>query len=201
MLIESRGINHSVVNMNTYTREGYTALVAGNVASLGYKDYVKKPEAYVGSIADLLLAQPSTAVMHLSELPNEYGYLSPVMMAVNYHMGHSEGQHQIVVQNPADENAGQYVLWIPPESKNKVFYRRGVLLGEIPHPFETFPTNPLKIRNYFFHVGEPDEALRSFKELGFEFKNELLIWRLIERNPEFERLESLSRQAGLQWDP
>ena len=200
MLIESSGIDPRIINTSRYTEEGYAALIAGDFSLIGFKDFVKKPETYVGSIADLLLAQPSTAIMHLTKLTTEYG-LSTVMMAVNYHMGHSEGQHQIVVQNPADESVGQYVLWIPPESENKVFYKRGVLWGEIPHLFETLPTNPLKIRNYFFHVGEPDEAIRSFKDLGFEFKDELLSWRLRDRNPEFERLESLSQRAGLEWNP
>jgi hypothetical protein len=130
--------------------------------------------------------------MHFDEPPVEdfsYG----VMMAVNYHTAHSEGLHKIVVQSPANHKIGQWELWIPPDSNNLTFYRREPY-GEL-HPFEKTPANPEKVRNYFLHIGDPDEAMRSFKTEGFEFVDQSLA-------PEdYRSLAALSAKS-LEWqDP
>jgi hypothetical protein len=145
------------------------------------------------SIAELLLQSPSTAIMHYDKPLEEAS--EAAMLAINYHGASSEGFHKIVVQNPAQPEVGQWELWIPPGSDNKTFYRRSIWSGE-PYPYEQEPTNPEKVTNYYMHAGLSDEAIESFRALGFTFTNDVLA----DSSTEYARLQDLARANPYTWN-
>ena len=90
------------------------------------------------------------------------------MIGANYTDGHSEGQDLVVLQDASKPEEGQWELRT--NLPDKTLYRRR-LMGDRPYPFEKTPTNPLKIRKYYIHVGPPDEAIQSFKDEGYLFED------------------------------
>ena len=110
------------------------------------------------SIADLLLESPSTAIMHFRDTDDDFPIIRGTMLAVNYHQGHSEGDHLIVLQQPENPEKGQLEINWHPEADKIIRVRhltsyalRNAFPDAIskPYPFETSPTNPLKIKNYY----------------------------------------------------
>jgi len=192
MLFEARRLDGDYIDAYRISPEGFQAALIGNIALLGQKyEGSKTLEAYDGSIADLLLSSPSTAVMHFEKPEDDAWRGWSIMMAVNYHDGHSEGHHKIVVQDPSKIEDGQWELWIPPESNNRKFYRRK-LYDDKPYPFEKSPANPGKIRDFYVHFGDSGSALDDFKDAGFEFSEESPGDWLFDRTSEAYRLNVLS---------
>lgn len=205
MLLRVWGSNPDVLHAFESTPKGYEALAAGEAEPLGRENDPIQPEFSSKSIGELLLSNISTAIMHF-EPPVQgtnplVGPMSRgVMMAANYHWGHSEGLHKIVVQDPSNQERGGWMLWIPPGSGNTTFYRR-CLVEDRPYPFENVPTNPEKIREYYVHSGPADEAITSFKELGFTFSDEFLSpYYNGSLLAEYERLRELSSAARGHWE-
>lgn len=199
MLLEYKGVNPLEIDYRRAFPSAFTALKAGNVVLLGSETSPYKPELYSGNIAELLLQSPSTAVMHFSE-PAEGDDARGIMMAVNYHDGHSEGHHKIVVQDPSHPENGQWELWVPPGSGNRTFFKRANLFSGEPHEFESMPTNPSKIANFYMHTGSPDEAINDFLAAGFTFNEELLTYGFDESSM-YLKLDRLSRRNEHRWDP
>lgn len=199
-MVSSRGVDRFSINISEATREGYAALKAGNVAMLGYEDREDEdlPKLITASIADILLAQESTAIMHFED-PGDEPYANAAMMAVNYHNGHSEGQNLVVVQHPLRPDEGQWMLYNYPEdydgpgATNRTFYKRQTFLGH-PYNFEDKPTNPLKIKNYLLHAGEVDEAIVAFQALGYAFSDEALPAELLAEHKEYRATKTV------EWD-
>lgn len=192
----SDAINPETIDPFRVTQEGYHALATGEIALLGYPDYDLEPHASALTIAEILLQNPSTAIMHF-ENPGDREEINGVMIGVNYHSGHSEGWHKIIVQDPTSPAAGQWMLWAPPGADNRTFYRRALSLDGQPYRFEETPTNPEKIGNYVLHAGPSDEAVTSFEGLGFKFIDKLLS----PESDEYERLHALSRANVHTWNP
>lgn len=199
MIIKDEGLNPDLMGAFKASHEGYRTLCAGNIALLGASSRNTIPRIFEGSVADLLLASPSTAIMHHEE-PKEDGMSWGTMLAVNYHNGHSEGHHKIVVQDPSRVAEGQWELWIPPGSLNRTFYRR-VLLRGTPYRFEKSPTNPGKIRHYYVHVGDSADAISDFQSAGFEFSDEFPGEPYTDTDSPYDRLGDLSLAYEGRWDP
>jgi hypothetical protein len=151
------------------------------------------------NIANLLINNESTAVYALSgrlgRTTNQLIFEQGAMMAVNYHNGHSEGHHRIVIQNPRNKKAGQEILWCPPESNNTEFMHRKQLLSDKPYEFEESPCNSLKIRNHWLYTGSPADARAHFTARGFTFSPD----SLLEVGPEAGILRTLSRENRSTW--
>lgn len=197
MLLNTEGLNIDQIDRFRMTGEGYRSFSVGNVALLGYEHSTTTPEIYDGDIASLLLDSPSTAIMHYDEPDIDNGKQSGVMMAINYHDAHSEGDHQIVVQDPHAKEKGQWVLWVPPGSNNKTFYRRSFFRK--PHPFEDRPENPNKTSRVFAHIGNADEAIKSFEDAGYSFSDEYLE-RSLDPDSTYQKLRKLSVANKNLWD-
>lgn len=199
MLVAYNSLNPEQISPFRMGRESFDALRLGNLTLLANSSD-RLPEAYEGTVADLLLATPSTAIMHFEE-PQSDLPARGVMLAVNYHLGHSEGQHKIVVQNPAERAEGQAELWVPPGSGNKLFYQR-MSDPRSPYQFEPKPTNPDKIKNYYVHIGEPNAASVDFKAAGFEFSDEPIYGEgIFDLQSPYYRLSGFSAVAENVWDP
>src|SRR3989338_2219698 len=116
-----------------------------------------------GTLADLLLGNEATAVLHVG--PAQVGFLGTdpenrenqfvrtLLLGVNYHerrgMGHSEGRYKIVVQN-IPERKGPYVLFRPPNSGETTFYLQDMVFPALTEPeFEEQVSAPGKIRGYY----------------------------------------------------
>lgn len=200
MMIDSRDAAPVVVNLSEATREGYAALKAGNIALLGRERRPGRqtPELITASIADILLTQESTAIMHFED-PGDEDYARSTMMAVNYHNGHSEGDNLVVVQHPQQPEAGQWMLYNYPDdydgpgAENRVLYKRPTFLGD-PHDFQPMPSNPEKIRNYLLHAGEADKAIVAFEALGYQFSDELLPEDL------YDEFKAYRATQTIEWD-
>ena len=188
----SRSLDQDLVNLFDVSREGFAAIQAGNLALLGVQrgEQTVSPELYDGSIAELLLSSPSTAIMHVEEPQEEWA--RGVMIAANYHHGHSEGFHKVIVQDPAHPEMGQWELFVPPGSDNRTFYKRTSYRGSL-YPFEKVPTNPGKIDNFFVHIGKADAAIRDFENAGFKFVDEPMSEELV------YELENLSYADEHRW--
>lgn len=198
LVVYNDAINPGIIDPFRTTQEGYHALASEEVALLGYPDSGSEPQAYALSIAEILLKNPSTAIMHFED-PAGAEEVNGTMIGVNYHDGHSEGWHKIILQDLSQPEAGQWMLWTPPGAHNKTFYRRALpfSLDGQPFEFESIPTNPEKIGRYVLHAGPSNEGINSFKELGFEFIDEILS----PASAEYERLSDLSRASRRTWDP
>ncbi len=140
-------------------------------------DEVMTPgELFNRSIADLLLNNESTALYHLDpantyNLGNNF-YLQPVLLGVNYHHGHSEGDYKILVQN-LPERKGPWVLFRPSGSMEDTFYLQDMVFPRNFKPtFSEDVANNLKINERYFHRGDPLAIFEHFKQAGFKFINE-----------------------------
>jgi hypothetical protein len=200
MLINKHELNPYKVSYEMEP-DTYAAVAAGELALLGANHLGRSPEALSESVAEVLLSTPSSVIMHFGEPVDtgnsKVGFRSQyLMMAANYHRGHSEGLHKIIVQNPDKPEEGQWILWTPPGSNNKTFYRRASL-ANTPYGFEERATNSGKINEFFVHTGAADEAIGSFEDLGYTFSDEYLLVG----DPTYRELSSLSSAAGGRWDP
>ncbi len=199
MLFAYKEIQPSYLHPFEASQEGYTALSSGKVALLGYDHSPSRPDLISRSIAEVLLQTQSSAIMHFEPpVPSGNPLTEPsskgLMLAANYHNGHSEGKYKIVLQDPSNPEVGQWLLWAPPDSDNKTFYKRASFYGSgNGYGFENSPTNPEKIHNYFMHSGTTDEAIQSFRELGFTFVDRIL--GADYDDPEYERLRALTAKS------
>lgn len=144
-------------------------------------EYFEKGEGVGRSLSDLLLENFSTAIFHVC--PNRLSYLGgsknpiktfmqPLLLGVNYHKGHSEGDYKIVVQN-LHEKKGPWVLFIPPNSNEDIFYLQDMVFPRIVKPkFEENVANPLKINTFYVFRGNPLRIFEDFKIRGFKFVDE-----------------------------
>ena len=136
-------------------------------------------QVYNGPLSDLLLNNKSTAVYHLSAsniglLGEDLKFVEPMLLGVNYHEGHSEGKHKIVVQN-IPQRKGPWVLHRPPGSEEKTFFLQDMVFPRMmPPTFNQFVDAPLKINKYFLHRGNPLEIFESFKDAGFSFEDKAM---------------------------
>ena len=132
-----------------------------------------------GTLADLLLNNESTAVLHLdssqvgnlgTDPENELmEYIKPLLLGVNYHNGHSEGDYKIVVQN-IPERKGPYVLFSPPDSNVTTFHLQDMVFPDLDEPrFQESVANSLKIRSFYLHRGNPLQIFEDFRAKGFDF--------------------------------
>jgi hypothetical protein len=170
MLYSSEHLNPLYMSSFYIDRDAYDQLASGEIEpSLIHPDVTEFEIDPNIDIADLLLHSVSTAVMHF-ERPAEKQRNRSSMIAVNYTRGHSEGEGLIVLQDASKPDEGQ--LEVKVDSGDMTVYRRALGFGNKPYPFEKSPTNPLKIRSYYVHLGEPDEAITSFKARGYEVKDE-----------------------------
>jgi hypothetical protein len=161
MLIDSQELRVDVGPFNM-EKIDFVSMKAGRLALLG-RELETPPTPYGGTIADLLLSSPSTAIMHFGLLRRPL--VRGCMLAANYHRGHSEGDHLIVIQDPYKQEAGQlYLKWGP--GSDQIIRRRQLFADKV-YPFEEFPTNPDKIHDYYVHTGDTSEALDSFLEKGY----------------------------------
>lgn len=163
-------------------------------------EYFERGEEFIsGTLADLLLDNDQTAVFHVDanrtqtlgspEDPPAITYMKPLLLGVNYHMGHSEGNHKIVVQN-VPERKGPYVLFHPPGSRERKFYLQDVAFPRSCKPkFEEDVANPLKIRRFYLFRGDPLQIFRDFKRAGYKFKDKAMSER------HYDNLGDLSRKA------
>ncbi|MCX6814268.1 MAG: hypothetical protein NTY20_01265 [Candidatus Aenigmarchaeota archaeon] len=130
---------------------------------------------YPGTAAELLLNNESTAIYHLDP-GNTFClravYIRPIILGVNYHHGHSEGDHKIIVQN-IPERKGPWVMFRLPGSKERTFYLQDMVFPRMfPPTFDEELKAPGKIKERYLHKGDPLEIFSDFKKLGFEFVNE-----------------------------
>lgn len=126
-----------------------------------------------GTLAEILLQNEATAIYHLN--PQNLGrlrgknFVKPLLLGANYHNGHSEGDHKIIVQDVVSRR-GPWVLFKPPGSEEKTFYLQHMVFPSSNEPrFEEEVANPLKIKRRFLHHGNPDAIFNAFRELGFDF--------------------------------
>lgn len=194
MLLNARSLHGETINQFDLYPEAWRAFTVGNLALLG--EGCREPEQFEGSIADLLLQSPSTAIMHFEAPAENCDENEPMfsnMIAVNYHDGHSEGYHKIVVQDPLQQEIGQHELWIPPGLNNRIFRPR-LYLGSAT-AFEKYPANPDKIKKYYIHFGPSDEAYTSFEQAGFIISDEP------RTREEYWTYGHVSREAQSIWEP
>lgn len=121
----------------------------------------------------MLLENESTAIYHLDcENIDSLGddlFIRPLLLGVNYHNGHSEGDYKVIVQN-IPERKGPWVLFKPTNSIEKTFYLQHMAFPKLMKPkFEEEVANPLKIKSRYLYNGNPLEIFESFKESGFSF--------------------------------
>ncbi|MCJ7816369.1 MAG: hypothetical protein MUP55_00800 [Candidatus Aenigmarchaeota archaeon] len=131
---------------------------------------------YQGSIAELLLNNESTAIYHLNPentfCLGDSVYIRPVLLGVNYHNGHSEGQHKIIVQN-IPEKKGPWVIFRPLGSEERKFYLQNMIFPRtFPPEFQEESDAPAKILKRYLHKGNPLEIFSDFEKAGFKFVNE-----------------------------
>ncbi len=131
-----------------------------------------------GTLAELLLNHESTAIFHVDpERTSEAGghhFVKPILLGVNYHYGHSEGDYKIVVQN-IPEQKGPYVLFRPPGNEEKTFYFQHLVFpGLFPPKFEDSVAAPLKIHHYYLFQGNPLQIFDDFRKAGFEFREQAM---------------------------
>ena len=212
-IVSRTGLDPDHLGPFRYTKHGYNSLASADGVIPEELVTYGNPVLDTRSIARILLDEPRTAIMYLPD-PNAIprpDYLpdhaeqrfEPVMAAVNYHHGHSEGHHKIVIQDVRRPEEGQHLLWVPPSEDgaspaNTTAYRR--LLGagsDEPYPFEETPTNSDKIGKYYIFTGDPAEVRHSFEDLGVTFSDE----GLTDNHPEYRRLNSLSSRAEDVWQP
>lgn len=151
------------------TQEFIEALAAGDLDSLIESPEDGRKQLTGLTAARVLLDNTSTAIMHFPLEPVDPVRRS-VLVGVNYDNGHSEGDNTIVVQDPINLGAGQWMMRT--DRDDKTFYRRMSLFGGGKYPAERSPTNPEKIQNYWMHSGDPREIRASFEDLGYIFTND-----------------------------
>ena len=97
--------------------------------------------------------------------------LRPVLLGVNYHLGHSEGYHKIIVQDVV-RGIGPWVLFHPPGSNQKVFYLQDMVFPFAQKPrFEESVANSLKIQHHLFFRGDPMRIFMDFEKAGYVFND------------------------------
>ena len=132
-----------------------------------------------GTLADLLLNNEATAVFHVDPTQvsflgtdpedKENQFVRTLLLGVNYHGGHSEGDYTIVVQN-IPERKGPYVLIRPPDSNEMAFYLQHMVFPTSMEPkFQEHVANPQKIHRYYLHRGNPLQIFEDFRAKGFTF--------------------------------
>jgi len=125
------------------------------------------------TLAEVLLQDESAAVYHL-DLENlgrlgDAVFVQPLLLGANYHKGHSEGKHKIIVQD-VSARRGPWVLFRPSGSGEKTFYLQDMVSPGLAEPqFAGDVANPSKIRRRFLHLGDPQLIFRSFRDQGFTF--------------------------------
>ncbi|MBS3116538.1 hypothetical protein J4421_02980 [Candidatus Woesearchaeota archaeon] len=133
---------------------------------------VAQAARFSGTIARLLLDNESTALYHLDPAivtPWDDTYIQPLLLGVNYHHGHSEGRHKIVVQN-VPERKGPWILFKPPGSTEDTFYLQDLTCPGVIEPrFEEEVANIGKIQQSYLHIGDPLAIFEQFKVEGFKF--------------------------------
>lgn len=143
-------------------------------------EFFSLPTMHHDNFVDLLLDGESIAVYHLDPDNVRYlgnpqtdpyatPYVQPLLLCANYHNGHSEGDHKIIIQNIPDKK-GPWVLYRPPGSHNSTFHFHDVVFPDQLEPkFEEEVANPLKILYRYLHKGDPLEIFEQFREAGFDF--------------------------------
>ncbi len=125
------------------------------------------------SLPNFLTSSPSTAIYWINKydtdptLKRGFVFCQTLLLAVNYHMGHSEGKHKTVVQDVINR-IGPWVLFAPPGSDNKTFHLEDVTFPGYAQPrFSDSVANPLKIKKYF--VTDEYNATAEFVKAGYSF--------------------------------
>lgn len=144
-------------------------------------EYFEKGKEFERNLSDLLLENFSTAIFHVCPKRLDYlgdsknpikTFMQPLLLGVNYHKGHSEGDYKIVVQN-LREKKGPWVLFRPPNLNEDTFYLQDMVFPRIVKPkFEENVCNPLKINNFYVFRGDPLRIFEDFKRRGFKFVDE-----------------------------
>ncbi len=146
-----------------------------------------------GTLAELLLNHESTAIFHVDpERTSEAGsqhFVKPILLGVNYHHGHSEGDYKVVVQNILEQK-GPYVLFRPPGSEEKTLYLQDLVFPTtFPPKFKEQVDNPMKIHHYYLFRGEPLQVFDDFRKAGFNFSEQAMT------NEHYVQLEKLTERA------
>jgi hypothetical protein len=131
------------------------------------------------TLADVLLENDATAIYHIDptrfwSFPEDYQgrpHLRPLLLGVNYHLGHSEGDYKVVVQN-IPQRKGPWVLFRPPSSDEHSFYLQNlVYTGHAPEFSEDVANIP-KINDFYLFRGDPLQIFADFQARGFTFRDE-----------------------------
>lgn len=165
-----------------------------NIAPAQLDEYFRKGEPVNQTLAELLLNNDSAAIFHVepsrTRTIREQEYMEPLLLGVNYHKAHSEGDYKIIVQN-IPERRGPWVLFRPPSSDEHTLYLQSLIPGIGKPKFKDNVANPNKHFGCFYlFSGNPLQIFEDFKKKGFSFVDHAM--------PEghYEHLERLSNEAG-----